>query len=492
MWRLIQGCFVTTALMVAVACGGGGGTSVGSNGTTPTAPTVIPGVFRANRATQTQSSQGAAPTTGTSITMSTPRVYHSAVKLANGDLMIVGGASSATGVPSLASAEIFSAGSEGFSSAGNMSIPRLFPAVARLSDGRVVVLGGFADYVVTEPFAIDVYSGGTWSKAPCTVIDQRDIPFYPSVAIGLPNSKILYYGGASWGTPNPPNPLPKEFHDPRLIDTTVTPWKVTTLSTDPIHHRVNFAHLILRDGTIMISGGGGGIVIFNPETLTFTEHQMAVGRSNHGMIQHPDGKVQIYGGLEGAYHETSVETYDPATGQSVVVGNLRQGRGLMGSNLLQNGETLHGGGPDANGHASPDQVTYNYNTNVSLFTSQMLQPRVYFVSMALNNGRVVYIGGTTTNLALSTAEIFDSYSAIMINTPSDTLKLGQTMQVELISGGPVDWTCTKNTGEISASGLYTAPPPNADPEANPTYVVITATSKTDMKNKVNVTIMLVP
>lgn len=367
--------------------------------------------------------------------------------------------------------------------------PRVLPAVASLSDGRVVILGGVANSVDnTNAAVIDVYDG-SWHKAPCTEIDQRDSFPYTSAAWGLPDGKILYYGGKTFQG---------EYRDPTIINTKTNPWTVTIASTNPTHHRSNFAHLILRDGTIMISGGGGGIVIFNPTTLTFTEHQMAVGRSNHGMIQHPDGKVQIYGGVTGGgpdgnpIFQTSVETYDPATGQSVVVGHLRRGLGLMGSNLLQNGETLHGGGPDANGHASTDQVTYNYNTNVSLFTSQMLQPRVYFVSMALNNGRVVYIGGTTTNLALSTAEIFDSYSAIMINTPSDTLRLGQTMQVELISGGPVDWTCTKNTGEISASGLYTAPPPNSDPEANPTYVVLTATSKTDTKNKVNVTIRLAP
>lgn len=419
--------------------------------------------------------------------MSTPRIYHSAAKLPGGDLIIVGGSSDGGGAHRLTSAEVFSAGSEGFSPHGNLTTARALPAVAVLPGGKVVVLGG-ADNAVADPFAIDLYEGGTWKKAPLDGIDQRDMFPYPGAAWGLPSGKVLWYGGRA---------LTGEYRKPTLIDTTKTPWTIKVASEDPSHLRTNFAHLILRDGRIMISGGGGGIVIFDPTTEQFQSYSGG-NKMRHGMIQHPDGRVQLYGGVEGSNFDTSVETFDPATGQTVQVGTLRQGRGLMGSNLLQNGETLHGGGPGPDGRPSDDQVTYNYNTNVSLFTSKMLRPRTYFVSMALNNGRVVYIGGTTGNAVEPSAEIFDSYSAIMLNIPSDTLQLGKTMQVELISGGPVDWTCTKvgtkTVGTISDTGLYTAPAPVAPDsgDENPTWVVITATSKTDAANKVCITIRLTP
>jgi hypothetical protein len=402
--------------------------------------------------------------------------------MTNGDLFIVGGSSTIGAIP-MASAEIFHLGSESFSPAGTMNLPRIKPAVCQLSDGRIVVIGGST--MVPPVSTIDVYEGGQWKVAPCTEIDQRELSYGATpTAFGLPGGKILFYGGVSKdGTPR----------QPKLIDTTKTPWKVKTL--DGNHARNNFAAIKLRDGRPCITGGGGGITIFDPETETFSEYPMAVNRQYHGIIQHPDGKIQMYGGAFGNVYETSVETFDPANpGPSQVVGNLRIGLGFMGSNLLQNGETLHGGGPDKDGYPSAVQVSYNYATNVSNFTSRMQTPRTLFSSTVTNNGRVAYIGGVSSKFGTveASVEIFDSYSMIMINMPKDTILLGSTLQFSLVSGGPVVWSCTKNVGTISETGLYTAPTP-VTPESgkeDPTFVVITATSTTNPSNTVSVTLLL--
>lgn len=496
------------ALLLALACGGGSYPSNPGDSNPPPPPppvqTTIPGKFRPLKAqTATVKGSVAASTISSTVSMTTPRIYHSAVKLLNGDLMIVGGLGG--NGANLTATEIFSAGGENFTFTGNMANPRVRPGVARLPNGNVVVIGG-CNVNAPFPFGIDVWDGSSWSMVTCEAIDQRgsDTINLNPVAYGFPNGKILFYGGVvGFGA----NMRPR---DPILIDTNETPWQTTVISDNPVHHRSHFASLRLQDGRIMITGGSldsfGGdnsVIIYDPEAENFSVFQMVVGRSNHGMIQHPDGKVQIYGGVHGGgpdgnpVLETSVETFNLTTGQSVLAGNLRRGAGLMGSNLLQNGETLHGGGAGPDGKATADQVTYNYNTNVSLFTSQMVVPRLYSVSMTLNSGRVVYIGGNDGLHVLDSAEIFDSYSAIMMNTPSDTMVLStttpSTMQMQLISGGPVNWSCTNGVGTIDSNGLYTAPVyDSAHPSQNPTFVVITATSQSDPTNKVKVTISLTP
>lgn len=471
-------------------------------GPTPKPPvTAIKGVFRKNAPTaplaSVQGLKEAAATSTVSVTMSSARKYHNGIKLLDGKLLIFGGATDNNAINALASAEVFDPTTELFSPVGSMSVARRSAAYTRLTDGRVVVVGGVD---VPGP-SVDVYDPATQTWTGVTVANLYQTTLYtdPGAAFTLPGNKVLFFGGQSYLFGN-------AYMNAQVIDLTT---QNTIQIVNPLAQRASFASLVLADGSILITGGqmeattSADILKIDPTSLVITQlpgespvatltitkiGTMTTPRAKHSMIQYPDGTVEVYGGVSyptggTVTRYTSVEVINPTTGATSKVGDLLQPRALMQSNLLQNGISLHGGGPDKDGFVTDAQLTYEHGTNISTVTNQMVLPRVYFVSLLMNNGRVLYAGGTTAldGTVTNTAEIFDSYSLIMLQGSTDQVILDPvtqaTIQMTLVAGGPVTWTAS--TGTIDAAGLWTAPKWVLGSTTNPTKVRITATSTTD-------------
>jgi len=94
---------------------------------------------------------------------------HSATRLADGRVLVVGGMGQSGSRPVLASAELYDPSSGTWTATGNMAVVRLGHIAALLPDGRVLVAGGFSNYSPAEvpvPSA-EVYdpSNGFWSAA---------------------------------------------------------------------------------------------------------------------------------------------------------------------------------------------------------------------------------------------------------------------------------------------------------------------------------------
>jgi hypothetical protein len=122
--------------------------------------------------------------------MSVPRVNARAVALADGRILVVGGYANSH---YHASAELFDAQSGAFSTAGSMAAGRMSPVAVRLADGRVLVAGGSdaigarADAELFDP------AGGTFAFAG-TMAAAREA----ATAALLADGRVLVAGGADF------------------------------------------------------------------------------------------------------------------------------------------------------------------------------------------------------------------------------------------------------------------------------------------------------
>jgi hypothetical protein len=102
--------------------------------------------------------------------------------LGNGKVLILGGGHQ--------TAELFDPSTGSFSPTGNLIIPRLGPSVTLLTDGRVLVAGGFSSNGVTNSTEIYDTTSGTFTAAA-----SMNEPRQQHAATLLPDGRVLVTGG---------------------------------------------------------------------------------------------------------------------------------------------------------------------------------------------------------------------------------------------------------------------------------------------------------
>jgi hypothetical protein len=133
------------------------------------------------------------PKTGTfspTGSMATSRAWHTATRLADGRVLVSGGENLRT---DLTTAEIYTPKTGKFSPTGSMTAGRVYHAAALLSDGRVLVAGGGSDYSGGKFLAsAELYDPktGTWT-ATGSMADQRNL----LTATLLTDGRVLVAGG---------------------------------------------------------------------------------------------------------------------------------------------------------------------------------------------------------------------------------------------------------------------------------------------------------
>lgn len=94
--------------------------------------------------------------TFTEVGMSTPRDASAIAKLDDGRYLLVGGGYD-WGIPAYAENEIFNPQTDLFTAAGTMNYSRMQPAAAQLNDGRVLIIGGwYNDYAAAATELYDI------------------------------------------------------------------------------------------------------------------------------------------------------------------------------------------------------------------------------------------------------------------------------------------------------------------------------------------------
>lgn len=285
--------------------------------------------------------------------MAHPRLYHVAVRLGDGRVLITGGRANnqAGGVTS--SAEVFAPATSLFSRIEDMSVRREACGAVLLANGNVLIVGGSNETGPTNTMELYDPSKELFALSANT----RG----PRHAILLRNGLVLTIGGA--------NPSVELFD---LSGGSFVP------TTELIHPRSEFTATLLPSGEVLIAGG-------NP-----------LGSANHDLF--------------------AAEVYDPAQRSFRHAGNATMARIGHTETLLSTGKVLLAGGRRyiRAAHGGIIEIVllaacelYDPSSGSFEPTGDMCDVRYCHTATRLNNGEVLVVGGQTITRTSDTAEIYD-------------------------------------------------------------------------------------
>ena len=227
-----------------------------------------------------------------------------------------------------------------------------------------------------------------------------------------------------------------------------------------VERRFSHTATLLPSGKVLIAGGMAQNGVFNPTAETYdpsTQRFTSAGRmisqraygSTAALL--PNGKVLIAGGSSAqcgtACYLRTAEIFDPASGKFTPTGDMGQGRAVIVSAVLPNGDVLVVGGSEPPDSA-PFATAELYHPDSGKFspTGSMQASRDVLAAVMLRNGRVLVIGkisGSGDVIQQATAEIYDPATGKFTATGKMRVprtKLGAALMADgrvLVAGGQV-------------------------------------------------------
>jgi len=426
----------------------------------------------------------------------TARVDHTATRLQNGKVLVVGGG----GTNILDSAELYDPVTGMWSVTGSLNTPRGSHTATLLPDGKVLVVAG--DTSDSLPYfggTAELYdpSTGTW-----TLTGSLNVARFLHTATLLQSGKVLVAGGWGLGGFGLDSINSAELYDPASGE-----WSFTgSLNVARYWHIAT----LLQDGRVLVAGGSndGDLAsalsdaeLYNPVAGTWS----TTGNLNTSVVLHtatllPSGKVLVAGGyiprfLNGLASDISsnkAQLYDPAAGTWSQTGDLNSGRDSHTATLLPDREVLVVGGEAWHGQYPNLQVetlggaeSYDPNIGAWTSTSSLNTARSGHTATLLRDGRVLVAGGnvvgpTFTNTALDSAELYGGVAppatidATFTGAWYDPSQSGHGLFIEVLRGNRifVGWFTFNPSGTQQAwfigVGTYSGNAATVSPVSLPT------------------------
>lgn len=279
---------------------------------------------------------------------------HTATLLQNGKVLLAGGFVNSvwdySGISgSYNVATLYDSATGVFTGTGNMTANRGDHTATLLANGKVLIAGGAGqDPTGTGLASAELYdpSTGTFTQTGSMAVGR-----FLHTATLLQNGKVLIVGGVLKSASDPV--ATAEVYDPATGIFTMTGAMATA--------REQHTATLLADGRVLIVGGatsaGAGdptatAEVYDPSTGSFSvTGSMTEARTYHTATLLPSGKVLVAGGGD---ENSTAEVYDPATGSFSITGGMEIGRSGHTATLLPNGSVLVAGGGIFAGLASAE------------------------------------------------------------------------------------------------------------------------------------------
>lgn len=316
--------------------------------------------------------------------MTITRAAHTSTLLPDGKVLIVGGF--ANGQSSLARVELFDPAQKTFAATANMNVPRSGHSATLLPNGKVLIAGGYnGDYLASA----ELYDPAARTFSPTTAMHTARSGH---VAVLLSNGKVLLAGGVGTGW--------TFLRDAELYDPATNTF---TRTGEMLAARESHTATLLGNGKVLIAGGHrdrrpamtvySSAELYDPAVGKFSATgDMTRIRHKHGAVLLTDGRVLIVGGADkrdghGSY--SSAEIYAPATGTFTATGEMNSARYKLQDAivLLNNGKVLVAGGANRAEVFDPSTNRFSY------VTGDMGASRFFATATRLRNGQVLIIGG---------------------------------------------------------------------------------------------------
>jgi Kelch motif/Galactose oxidase, central domain len=173
-----------------------------------------------------------------------PRQEHAATPLQDGKVLVAGGLGGVPVAGLLSSTEIFDPTTQEWTAVGNLNKPKFRATATLLSDGTVVLVGGF-DTSDPPHFSVELFNPATlaWTPAEDLLSGSR----WGHTATRLSDGKVLVAGGARVDDPEVP------LISCEIFDPVTGHWAVTGNLNKP---RMGHTATLLPGGNVMVVGGG--------------------------------------------------------------------------------------------------------------------------------------------------------------------------------------------------------------------------------------------
>ena len=195
----------------------------------------------------------------------------------------------------MSDAELFDPKTEKFSTIEKMQTARISAAATKLADGRILLTGGAANRGQILSSA-EIYDP---AANKFTLTDSMNVVRYKHDSILLADGRVLVFGGSDnrdWRG---------QYKSAEIFDTKTSKF-TTTNDMNAARFKVEGGAVLLKNGKVFIGGGGEIAEIFDPNTDTFTKTAGAFGTPLHyASVTLLDGeRALVVGGYDNGTRET--------------------------------------------------------------------------------------------------------------------------------------------------------------------------------------------